>query len=138
MDQSLDGRNILKDVKILEADIADFSARQKLLKEELYELFVDFLPNTPSEDKQEEVRILHVRDEILEINGNPVTGHSIESVQQYLLASAGVVVLKIAPSLKGQKPAYQVHIQLTVNGANTQSGIVGFRVKWGGEVKARI
>lgn len=55
MDQSLDGRNILKDVKILEADIADFSARQKLLKEELYELFVDFLPNTPSEDEQEEV-----------------------------------------------------------------------------------
>ncbi|CDS43182.1 55 kDa erythrocyte membrane protein [Echinococcus multilocularis] len=138
MDQSLDGRNILKDVKILEADIADFSARQKLLKEKLYELFVDFLPNTPSEDEQEEVRILHVRDEILEINGNPVTGHSIESVQQYLLASAGVVVLKIAPSLKGQKPAYQVHFQQAVNGASTQSGIVGFRVKWGEEVKARI
>ncbi|CDS43181.1 55 kDa erythrocyte membrane protein [Echinococcus multilocularis] len=55
--------------------------------------------------------ILHVRDEILEINGNPVTGHSIESVQQYLLASAGVVVLKIAPSLKGQKPAYQMYVR---------------------------
>ncbi|KAL5969027.1 Peripheral plasma membrane protein CASK [Taenia solium] len=55
--------------------------------------------------------LLHVRDEILEINGNPVTGHSIESVQQYLLASEGVVVLKIAPSLKGQKPAYQMHVR---------------------------
>lgn len=32
----------------------------------------------------------------------------------------------------------QVLIQQAVNGANTQSGIDWFRIKWGGEVKARI
>ncbi|KAM7535126.1 hypothetical protein Aperf_G00000100518 [Anoplocephala perfoliata] len=59
--------------------------------------------------------LLHVRDEILEINGNTITGHSIESVQQYLLASEGTIVLKIAPSLKGHKPAYQMYVRAMFN-----------------------
>ncbi|VUZ39202.1 unnamed protein product [Hymenolepis diminuta] len=45
MDKFEKSHQIHKDVQSLESTLAQLSVQQKMLKEQLYELFLDFLPN---------------------------------------------------------------------------------------------
>ena len=71
MDQSPDATNLLRDVTLLEAEFRDFAFEQKILKgmfcfhrydavyiiEKLYELYLDFLSDSPSDDGAPNIEI---------------------------------------------------------------------------------
>uniref|UniRef100_A0A5K3FRP8 MAGUK p55 subfamily member 7 n=2 Tax=Mesocestoides corti TaxID=53468 RepID=A0A5K3FRP8_MESCO len=55
--------------------------------------------------------LIHVRDEILEVNGHVLLGRPVENIQQYLLALQDTVILKISPSTKGHRPPCQMFVR---------------------------
>ncbi|CAF1221675.1 unnamed protein product [Adineta ricciae] len=54
---------------------------------------------------------LHVGDEIKEINGQPVSNHPIQYLQQMLKDARGSITFKIVPSYRSQPPPCDIYVK---------------------------
>lgn len=58
---------------------------------------------------------LHVGDEIKEINGQPVSNHPIQYLQQMLKDARGSITFKIVPTYRSQPPPCDIYVKTLFN-----------------------